>query len=49
MLKLKIAAKFQMCSDKWILAQKHRTPKIQFAKQENQEEGRPMGGYFIPP
>ena len=36
-------------TDKWILAQKHRTPKIQFAKQENQEEGRPTGGYFVPP
>ena len=40
-------------TDKWILAQKHRTPKIQFAKHtqknKNQEEGRPMGGYFVPP
>ena len=35
-------------TDKWILAQKHRTSKIQFT-QENQEEGRPMGGYFVPP
>ena len=28
-------------TDKWILAQKHKT-------QENQEEGRRMGIYFIP-
>jgi hypothetical protein len=36
-------------TDKWILAQKPRIPKIKFSKQENQEEGRPTRGYYIPP
>jgi hypothetical protein len=35
-------------TDKWILAQKLRIPKIQFAKHETQEEGRPMFGYYDP-
>jgi hypothetical protein len=34
-------------ADKWILAQKLRIPKIQFAKHK--EEVRPKCGYFIPP
>jgi hypothetical protein len=48
MLKLKIAAKFQMCSDKWILAQKHRTPKIQFAKHKKiKKEDQSMDTSFL--
>jgi hypothetical protein len=36
-------------TDKWILAQKLRIPKIQFAKQqETQEEQRPKCGHFAP-
>jgi hypothetical protein len=35
-------------TDKWIVAQIHRTPKI-CKTQENKEEGRPMGGNFVHP
>jgi hypothetical protein len=36
-------------TDKWILTQKLRLLKIQFAKHmKTQEEGRPKGGYVVP-
>jgi hypothetical protein len=37
-------------TDKWILAQKHKTTIIQFAKHKKikKREGRPMRGYFVP-
>jgi hypothetical protein len=36
--------------DKWILAQKHRTPKIQFSKHKKIKKREDQwGGYFIPP
>jgi hypothetical protein len=36
-------------TDKWLLAQKQNTQDSICKTQENQEEGRPIGGYFIPP